>query len=96
MRELQYEKRDEQSNVWGIAGQASERAGMRDGLTSVGVVEVERLYLSWDKLVVVVTARLDVNVLIWKEQPRRTSTPQPEARIYLYGFDSTLELSQWG
>lgn len=52
MRELQYEKRDEQSNMWGIAGQASERAGMRDGLTSVGVVEVERLYLSWDKLVV--------------------------------------------
>lgn len=52
MRELQYEKRDEQSNVWGIAGQASERAGMRDGLTSVGVVEVERLYLNWDKLVV--------------------------------------------
>lgn len=62
---------------------------MRDGITSVGVVEVERLYLSWDKLVVGRDC-LVVNVLIWKEQPR-TSTPQPEARIYLYEFDSTLE-----
>lgn len=43
-------------------------------------MEVERLYLSWDKLVVGRDCQV-VNVLIWKEQPR-TSTLQPEARIY--------------
>lgn len=53
---------------------------MRDGITSVGVVEVERLYLSSDKLVVGRDC-LVVNALIWKERPR-TSTPQPEARLY--------------
>lgn len=31
MQELQYETRDEHSNLWVIARQASERAEMRDG-----------------------------------------------------------------
>lgn len=32
MKELQYETRDEYSNVWVIASQASDRTGMRDCL----------------------------------------------------------------
>lgn len=51
-------------------------------------MKVERLYLSWDKLVVGRDYQV-VSVLIWKEQPR-ISTPQPEASIYLYDLIELL------